>query len=518
MKKINHARIVFLIMLLGALNLSACTSSVNDTNLSATFAEISSSTEMESSAPAETEVRQIESDQMQWNVYISDDVPEHFIEVLKQYEAFMNAENQDLNDESVRSKLEGGEWQYLYMELCGCWQSVLEREGVAIAADEFAYSLVDLTGDRELELVMGQGNNPCVIYYYSDKDGIKTECTSSYFTMTLYEGGIIEYVSGGVDYTTTYLQFSEDTEAWEPKTEIEAQYIAEPIQLEWLPLLAENSSSEKVEVSIQRDSFPLVYEGSNTGVEILFEDCVCEYDKNGTKVYSYYVNDFDIEGYALYIENIEHTSTIFPVKDYLIDQEGENLYMLWGIDSFERIQGIDFVENLYGYKIQSTSSMERLISEAYGLEFLDDGTDFEDLQVEFTGIREDQKRFLCGKATAIYKRTGKQYTIEWEIDTDTYTESVKRYLTDMNMHPLYVDFLQGRLSVIYSFTYEGKQYDVECDFYDDKDYEGEHVFESAFKRFALVDVNNDDEQELIFMMRDRFGMNVKNLRIYRNRL
>ncbi|MGN0160950.1 MAG: hypothetical protein ACI4AQ_06145 [Lachnospiraceae bacterium] len=179
--------------------------------------------------------------------------------------------------------------------------------------------------------------------------------------------------------------------------------------------------------SVQGDSFPLVYDGFDTGMEILFEDCVCEYDKNSTKVYSYYVNNFDIQGYVLYVENIEHTSTIFPVKDYLIDQEGENLYMLWGIDSFERIQGIDFAENPYGYKVQSISSMESLISEAYGLEFMDDGTDFEDLQVEFTGIREDKKRFLCGKATAVYKRTGKQYTIEWEIDTDTYTGSVKGF-------------------------------------------------------------------------------------------
>lgn len=422
---IKHTRMVFFIMLLGLLNLSACTSSVNDTNLSATFTEINPSTETESSAPAETEVRQTESDQMQWNVYISDDVPKHFIKVLKQYESFMNAENQDLNDESVQSKLEGGDWQYLYMELCGAWQSVLEREGVVIAADEFCYSLVDLTGDCKPELVMGQGNNPCVIYYYSDKDGIKMECTSSYYTMTLYEDRIIKYLSGGVDYTTTYLQFSEDTEAWEAKTEIEEKYIAEPLQLEWLPLLTKSSLSEEIEASVQGDSFPLVYDGFDTGVEILFGDCVCEYDKNSTKVYSYYVNDFDVEGYVLYVENIGHTSTIFPIKDYLIDQEGKALYMLWGINSFERIQGIDFSENPYGYKIQSTSSMESLISEAYGLEFMDDGTDFEDLQVEFTGIREDKKRFLCGKATAVYKRTGKQYTIEWEIDTDTYTESVK---------------------------------------------------------------------------------------------
>lgn len=245
---VKRIRIVFLIMLLGAFDLSACTNAVNDTNLVASFAEKNQSIETDSFAPAEAEVKQIESDPMQWNVYISDDVPEHFIEVLKQYESFMNAENQDLNDESVRNKLEGGEWQYLYIELCGAWQSVLEREGAEIATDAFCYSLADLTGDGDLELVMGQGNSPCVIYYYSDKDGIRMECTSIYYTMTLYEGGIIEYVSGGVDYTTTYLQFSEEMEVWKVKTEIEAQYIEESLQLEWLPLLIEVSLSEEYDL------------------------------------------------------------------------------------------------------------------------------------------------------------------------------------------------------------------------------------------------------------------------------
>lgn len=47
-------------------------------------------------------------------------MPEPFIEVLRQYEQFMNADKQDLNDEDVREEIDSadGKWRYLYDELC----------------------------------------------------------------------------------------------------------------------------------------------------------------------------------------------------------------------------------------------------------------------------------------------------------------------------------------------------------------------------------------------------------------
>lgn len=38
---------------------------------------------------------------------------------------------------------------------------------------------------------------------------------SDYYDMVLYEGGIIEYISGGVTYAETYLQFHEETDSFE---------------------------------------------------------------------------------------------------------------------------------------------------------------------------------------------------------------------------------------------------------------------------------------------------------------
>lgn len=499
--------------------------------------QLTEDSEEKVSAPSKQE--ETESGQIKRQAYIQPDMPEPFIEVLRQYEQFMNADQQNLNDEDVRKKIDSadGEWRYLYDELCGAWTwAVSSHEGENV----IGYSLKDLTGDGYPELIMGyylsdDTISPQVVYYYSQTEGIKMECLSSYYTMVLYEGSIIEYISGGAAYTETYVRFQEKTESWEmaarvvvdwdfttdsargyywgddvagdltnnrPMSEEEyqeiiAQYAAEPLQLVWVPLLAKTSSSEKTEPSVQSDSFPLVYDGVDTGVKIPFEDCVCEYDKNGTKVYSYYVTDFDIEGYALYIENIEHASTLFPVKDYQIDQEDANLYTLWGIEFFGSIQGVDFMENPYGYMIQTVSSMENMISEAYGLEFMDDGMDFEDLQVEFTEIKEDKKRFLCGKAAAVYKRTGKQYTIEWEIDTDTCAESAKGYLADMDLDPLYAAFLKNEICVKNPFAVEGAaDFNTELTFGDDKEYDSE--FEIAQKYFSLVDVNHDEKPELIF--------------------
>ena len=101
------------------------------------------------------------------------------------------------------------------------------------------------------------------------------ECRSSYYTMVLYEDSVIEYISGGVTYTETYIQFQEETASWqqvacvvvdwdyetdsvrgyywgddlsghltdnrpmsvEEYQKIIAQYAAEPVEPEWTPLI-----------------------------------------------------------------------------------------------------------------------------------------------------------------------------------------------------------------------------------------------------------------------------------------
>lgn len=171
--------------------------------------------EEETSEPSEPE--ETDSGPRQWQVYVQPDMPEPYMEVFRQYEEFLNADNQDLNDKNVWNKINliDGEWRYVYDELCGGWLSRLSY-GDKKAEGFLRYSLTDLSGDGFPELIMGyhiddDGTFPKVIYYYSETEGIKMEYTSSYYTMTLYEGGMIEYISGGVNYTITYDQFRQDT-------------------------------------------------------------------------------------------------------------------------------------------------------------------------------------------------------------------------------------------------------------------------------------------------------------------
>ncbi len=233
--------------------------------------------EEETSVPLEQE--KTESGQMKWQVHIQPGMPEPFIEVLRQYEQFMNADIQNLNDEGVREKIDSvdGKWRYLYDELCGSWLAAAWRG----EEDVIRYSLENLTGDGYPELVMGYCRSsddavyPEVVYYYSRTEGIRMECLSSYYTMELYEDGVILYVSGGAAYTETFIQFQEEAECWqqvaciavdcdyetdsvrgyywgddvsgdltgnrpmsaEEYQKIIAQYAAEPVALEWTSLI-----------------------------------------------------------------------------------------------------------------------------------------------------------------------------------------------------------------------------------------------------------------------------------------
>ena len=251
--------------------------SIHDRTNSEDTPQLKEGFEEETSVPSEQE--KTESGQRKWQVHIQPGMPEPFIEVLRQYEQFMNADIQNLNDEDVREKIDSvdGKWRYLYDELCGLWLSAAWRG----EEDVIRYSLEDLTGDGYPELVMGYCRSsddavyPEVVYYYSQTDGIRMECLSSYYTMELYEDGVILYVSGGAAYTETFIQFQEEAECWqqvaciavdcdyetdsvrgyywgddvsgdltgnrpmsaEEYQKIIAQYAAEPVALEWTSLI-----------------------------------------------------------------------------------------------------------------------------------------------------------------------------------------------------------------------------------------------------------------------------------------
>lgn len=257
-----------------------------DSQASSSESEVLSSSSRDLSSDSETaslEPENIPSNQAHWQVYLYPDMPQPYIEVLKQYEEFMNADNQNVNDESVQAKLWGGEWKYLYDEICMLWVSFINRDSAEDAENILRYSLADLTGDGFPELIIAFGDAPDVIYNYSESKGMGMECTSSYYVMTIYKNGIVEYVSGGAYSSTTYLQFQEASQSWEvadtiavsdtwdavnkkmndteyyggnwggdgllDKTitkeeylQIQKKYVTEPMEFEWVPL-AYNSAA-----------------------------------------------------------------------------------------------------------------------------------------------------------------------------------------------------------------------------------------------------------------------------------
>ncbi|MCH5343859.1 MAG: hypothetical protein J1E64_07460 [Acetatifactor sp.] len=261
--------------------------------------------------------------------------------------------------------------------------------------------------------------------------------------------------------------------------------------------------NEESKAEAQKDSFLLSFDGFDTGVEIFFKNCVCEYDEDDIRVYTYFVDDpaLEAEGYAIYIQTPEDTMEIFPVVDYLVDRNAGCLYMIWGIQAFERVQGVEFVNGMGSYKILGAYNMEELIAEAYGLELLDYDKDFDFIQAELTGLYEkDGKIVLRGRGSALYNASynglGKLYSIEWEIDTETTHESAKAYLSDFDIHPLYAAFLRNEIRVENPFVPEGYDYNTELTYFDDRVAYDDHFWKS----FSLVDVNNDGNPELVFKM------------------
>lgn len=184
----------------------------------------------------------------QWQVYIHPDVPEPLVQVLEQYEKVMK-EDFTLDDlwDSGEYNWEGS--GYVYDEVYCYWAYATEEDwDISIG-----YSLEDMTGDGIPELIMGVGYYhdetlkfvPRIMYYVGEKGNIQTMETTPYFDMTMYQGGIVEYVSGGVDYTITYYQYSQETQDFE---------LAEALGAHW-------DNENRVDVEPYRENREIITDG-----------------------------------------------------------------------------------------------------------------------------------------------------------------------------------------------------------------------------------------------------------------
>ncbi len=76
------------------------------------------------------------------------------------------------------------------------------------------YSIEDITNDGTAELIIGVGNEdkcyPYIIYSYEDRI-ISKSCIAEKDSMTIYEGGIVELVSGGAKTYYMYYQLQKNS-------------------------------------------------------------------------------------------------------------------------------------------------------------------------------------------------------------------------------------------------------------------------------------------------------------------
>ncbi len=170
------------------------------------------------SIPGTEDVVDAEEEGKEENQYSN--IPFVYWDIMDQYKKILEADIDDVGQDFYQKKfLKGGEWEFVWDELY-----------VAGEPDEICYSLEDLTGDGFPEMIMGtevggywsegqfiESNfEPYVIYYYNSKNEIEIAIArTKWYTIRLYEGGIVELKSNDVREIRTYYRFESDLEKWD---------------------------------------------------------------------------------------------------------------------------------------------------------------------------------------------------------------------------------------------------------------------------------------------------------------
>lgn len=125
---------------------------------------------------------------------ISDDRLEAYNQILAEYEQVL--EDADYTEEK---------WVYVYDYI---------RRYLNKPTANFFYSIKDLAGDGTPELILSVQDNekyiPFIIYAYDGKT-VKWLCICEEYIMRIYEGGIIEYITGGVQTHFFYDKVEKDS-------------------------------------------------------------------------------------------------------------------------------------------------------------------------------------------------------------------------------------------------------------------------------------------------------------------
>lgn len=203
-------------------------------------------------------------------------------------------------------------------------------------------------------------------------------------------------------------------------------------------------------------SFTVIYRGEKADREIELRHCDCVYDADDIQIYAEYLywlmvpETFPYDQYVLYIRTPQEELQLYPVRDFLVDEEHGILYTkIAGDDGFEKVQGMPFTGK-DGSMLDSEKEIfdaeqaEEMLRGAYHNE-MGNGPDggqalFSNITVELTGVCAGDSNLpgavvgtdsaglletgagrngagvLKGEIGGIEKATGQRYYADWEID------------------------------------------------------------------------------------------------------
>ncbi len=194
----------------------------------------------------------------------------------------------------------------------------------------------------------------------------------------------------------------------------------------------EQQNMTKNPVFANAGSFMLTYNGQESTYELNLKTCKKEYEKDGIEIYSEYIYaelaplSFPGNQYVLLIHTPEEWRQIYPVKEFLVDEEQSALYLEIrnGKEpgSVQKISFADHTGNLLGSQseILNDLEIEEMLCSAHHLQENQVQGAFAGLTVDLTKISLEQDVVvLTGEAGGTYKATGKVYYVDWKINEET---------------------------------------------------------------------------------------------------
>ena len=221
-----------------------------------------------------------------------------------------------------------------------------------------------------------------------------------------------------------------ETETEEQKSETKAE-TAPSETFAHQELLTERPETEETTEQEPSGSFKVTYQGQEAENAVELRHCEQVYDADGIRIYAKYIYDlmvpetFPYNQYVLYIQTPQEQTQLYPIADFLVDNEQKTLYTKIEGDDFECVQCLLLTEK----DGSITDTQTELFHLKQAEEMLCDAFDkaepsFSNITVELTETKSGSAGIVCGETGGIEKATGQRYYVDWEIDLSDNRQSV----------------------------------------------------------------------------------------------